>query len=184
MSGSGMNRRQFLQSSGLAAAGAAVIASGTTLMASDGAWALELEALNAHDGMTLLRMTRQIYPHDTLGDFYYATVVEGLDQSAAGDAGTADLLKQGVAELDGAMGVPFVELSEGNQLTVLTAMQESPFFQSVRGSCITGLYNNPLVWRHLGYEGASYEYGGYLVRGFNDLNWLGDPPEDASPKAG
>lgn len=182
MSGSGMNRRQFLQSGGLAAAGMAVIASGTTIMASDGAWALELGTLNAHEGMTLLRMARRIYPHDTLADMYYAGVVQGLDSGAAGDPGTAQLLKEGIGELDQAKGIAFVELSDGNQLEVLTAMQDGAFFQQVRGSCITGLYNNPLVWRHFGYEGPSFPYGGYRERGFNDLNWLGDPPEDASPK--
>lgn len=184
MSSKGMNRRQFLQTSGLAAAGAAAIASGSTIMAADGAWALELGALNAHEGMTLLRMTRQLYPHDGLGDMYYAGVVEGLDQAAGGDAATADLIKQGVADLDGAMGVEFVGLSDGHQLEVLKTMEDSPFFQKVRGTTVVQLYNNKLVWRHFGYEGSSYEFGGYIDRGFSDLNWLAEPPEDASPKAG
>ena len=58
MSNTGMNRRQFLQTSGLAAAGAAagaaMVASGTVLMASDGAWALELGAVSADEGMAEL----------------------------------------------------------------------------------------------------------------------------------
>ena len=32
-----------------------------------------------------------------------------------------------------------------------------------------------------GYEGEAFEYGGYIERGFDDLGWLPDPPEDASP---
>ncbi len=40
MSKKGMNRRQFLQTSSLATAGAAAVASGAVLMAPDGAWAL------------------------------------------------------------------------------------------------------------------------------------------------
>lgn len=183
MSRTGMNRRQFLQTSGLAAAGAAV-ASGSVLMASDGAWALQLSTLTAEEGLALLKMTRQLYPHDSLGDMYYAGVVEALDAEAKGDGGTAGLIKEGVAALDGAMGVKFAELSDGNQLAVLTAMQASPFFQKVRGTTVVALYNNPLVWRHFGYEGPSYEFGGYLERGFDDLNWLDAPSEDASPKAG
>ncbi len=184
MSDTGMNRRQFLQSSGLAAAGVAVVASGSVLMASDGAWALELGALDGHEGMTLLTMTRQLYPHDTLADMYYAGVVEALDGAAKADGGLLGMIKDGVAELDGAMGVKFVELSEGNKLAVLTAMQDSAFFQKVRGTTVVSLYNNPLVWRHFGYEGPSYEYGGYIERGFDDLRWAGEPSEDASPKAG
>ena len=179
-----MNRRQFLQTSGLAAAGAAVVASGTVLTASDGAWALELTSLNAHEGMTLLKMSRALYPHATLSDMYYAGVVEALDGSAKGSAETAALLKEGVAKLDAAMGVKWVELSDGNKLAVLKGMESDGFFQTVRGTTVVSLYNNPLVWRHFGYEGASAEYGGYLERGFDDLNWLAAPSADASPKAG
>ncbi len=109
-------------------------------------------------------------------------MVAALDGEAAGNADLAASLKAGVADLDAAMGVPFAELSEGNQLEVLVARQDSPFFQKVRGTTVVALYNNPLVWRHFGYEGPSFEFGGYLDRGFNDLNWLLASPEDASPK--
>ncbi len=181
MSGKGMNRRQFLQSSGMAAAGTAALAGGAVLVAPDGAWALQLSALDAHSGETLLKMSRQIYPHDALGDIYYAGVVEALDAEAKGSAETAALLKDGVAEIDKAMGVKFTELSDGNQLKVLTERETTPFFQKVRGTTVVALYNNKLVWRHFGYEGASYEFGGYIDRGFDDLNWVESPPEDASP---
>ncbi len=184
MSNSGLNRRQFLQTSGLAAAGAAVVASGSVIMASDGAWALELGALNAHEGITLLNMSRRLYPHASLGDMYYAGVVQGLDAGAKEDAGLAGMIKEGVAKLDSAKGVKWVDLSEGYQLEVLQSMEETAFFQKVRGTTVVALYNNPLVWRHFGYEGASSEFGGYLERGFDDLKWAGEPSEDASPKAG
>jgi len=81
------------------------------------------------------------------------------------------------------MGVKFAELSEGNRLKVLKAREDSAFFQKVRGTTVTTLYNNPLVWRHFGYEGPSFEFGGYLERGFDDVSWLPDPSENASPKA-
>ena len=183
MSRKGMNRRQFLQTSSYATAGAAAAASGATLIASDGAWALELSTLSEHDGKTLLAMSRQLYPHDTLADMYYAGVVSALDGEAKGNAELAGMLKDGVAELDAARGVAWIELSDGYQLEVLKERESSPFFQKVRGTIIVALYNNPLVWRHFGYEGASFEYGGYIDRGFDDLAWLEQPDEDASPKA-
>ena len=179
----GMNRRQFLETSGRATAGVAVLAGATVLADPKGAWALELASLDEHTAKSLLAMTRTLYPHDTLADQYYAGVVGALDGEAAGNADLAASLKEGVADLDAAMGVPFVELSEGNRLEVLTARQDSPFFQKVRGTTIVALYNNPLVWRHFGYEGASFEFGGYLDRGFDDLNWLPQPSAEASPKA-
>ncbi len=179
----GMNRRQFLHTGGLAAAGVAAVASGTVLVAPDGAWALQLQTLDEHTAKTLLGMSRQIYPHDTLADMYYAGVVEALDGAAQSDKDLATMLREGVSALDQAMGVKWLDLSEGNQLATLTAIQDGAFFQKVRGTIVVALYNNPLVWRHFGYEGPSYEYGGYINRGFNDLAWLDEPSEDASPKA-
>ena len=179
-----MNRRRFLETSGQAAAGAAVVAAsgGTTLlMAPDGAWAMTLEALSGQDGATLLRALRVIYPHDSLGDQYYAAVVEALDQDALGNAESAAMLKDGVARLDQAYQMPFAELSEGNQHRALEAIQDSDFFQTIRFKVIATLYNNPRVWQAFGYEGESFDEGGYVERGFDDLGWLPDPPADASP---
>ena len=67
---------------------------------------------------------------------------------------------------------------------MLNRRQDVACFQKVRGQCIVSIYNNPLAWRHFGYEGSSHEFGGYIDRGFDDLAWLPQPPEDASPKAG
>jgi hypothetical protein len=37
---------------------------------------------------------------------------------------------------------------------------------------VTGLYNNKEAWPLFGYEGASADKGGYITRGFDDINWL------------
>ena len=94
------------------------------------------------------------------------------------------MIKNGVADLDKAHGVKWIELSDGYQLEVLKSMEDSPFFQKVKGKAIVSLYNNPLVWREFGYEGPSADVGGYIDRGFDDLRWLESPPESASPKVG
>jgi len=176
MSRSGMNRRQFLHTSAVATAGAATaVATGTMLVDPKGAWAMTLQALDAHTAMTLVRVAREIYPHDRLGDVHYAKVIEGLDGKAAANKDMAALLTDGVAALDTAIGgVKWLELSDGYKFDSLKAMEATPFFQTVRGECVTGIYNNPAVWRLFGYEGASAEFGGYIDRGFNDLGWLED----------
>ena len=51
-------------------------------------------------------------------------------------------------------------------------MEKDPFFQKVRSGLITGIYNNKEVWPVFGYEGESASKGGYINRGFNDLDWL------------
>lgn len=183
MTSTSFNRRQFLRASGGMAAGAAVVSSGAVvLVAPNGAWALELRALSEHEGKTVLGLVRRIFPHDTLHDMYYAVVVEALDADAAGNPDMAKKIKDGVAALDGAKGVKWIDLSPGIQLEIITAMQDLALFQTVKGKAVVALYNNDLAWRHFGYEGASAEFGGYIDRGFDDLNWLPDPPQSASPK--
>lgn len=179
-----MSRRQFLQTSSGVVAGAAAATSGTiSLVASNNAWALELSTLGEHEAKTLLIMARQIFPHDSLGDIYYATVVQALDGEAGSDEATATLLKDGVSELDEALGTQWMQLSDGYQLEVLKGIAESAFFQKIKGTALVSLYNNKLIWRYFGYEGSSAEYDGYLNRGFDDLGWLPQPPDEASPEA-
>ena len=58
------------------------------------------------------------------------------------------------------------------QLAALRAGQQEAWFGFFRESTIESLYRNPVVWRLVGYEGSSIEYGGYLERGFDDIDWL------------
>jgi len=55
---------------------------------------------------------------------------------------------------------------------VLQQIEATPFFQSIRGGLVVSLYNQPEVWPIFGYEGESFSKGGYIARGFNDIEWL------------
>lgn len=176
-----LDRRLFLRTAASASATVATVGGSALISASNGAWAMTLEALDAGTAEVLLRMTRQIFPHDMLGDVYYAEVVESLDKKTKADPAIAKTLKEGVAALDKATGVPWLRLSDGGQLEVLRSIERSPFFQLVKGETVVGLYNNKLVWHHFGYQGSSAEFGGYLHRGFQDAGWTMEPGAEASP---
>jgi hypothetical protein len=178
-----LNRREFLRAAGSAAATVAVLGGATTILASNGAWAMTLTSLPPHEAEVLVRLTRQMYPHDMLGDVYYAEVVEALDAKAAKDPDLAALIKTGVAELDAKLGVPWLKLSDGTQLEVMHAIQDGKFFQTVRGHTVVALYNNKNIWPSFGYQGSSAEDGGYLFRGFQDAGWTMEPDAEASPPA-
>src|SRR5436190_296620 len=96
-----------------------------------------------------------------------------------------EFLKQGSGVLIGALvfsSGPIALLAPSKVWALeLSALEETPFFGKVRGTCVGALYDNPLAYAHFGYEGSSWEKGGYLQRGFNDLKWLPDPPANASP---
>lgn len=182
-----VSRRTFLKGGGLAAVGVTVLPTTTLLLNPREALAQSFEALGPDVGKTLLQMARDIFPHDKLSDTYYMKALEPYDKAIANDeklklaAGEPEKLKQllidGVRQLDvearARFGKQYVAIpTEADRVTVLKALEETPFFQKIRGDLVTGLYNNKAVWPEFGYEGSSWEKGGYAKRGFNDLDWL------------
>jgi hypothetical protein len=138
--------------------------------------------LTDHARETTLRMTRVMYPHDTLPDEAYEKVVRKLEADAAADEDIRATIEDGVAQLD--EPTPFNDLDDDGRLEALTRTEDSAYFSLVRATAVVELYDNPLVWKAFGYEGPSVHLGGYLHRGFNDLDWLPDPPIDLDPSAG
>jgi len=114
---------------------------------------------------TVLQVTRTMFPHDTLPDEAYEKVVGALE---AADA--APTVESGVAELDG-----FASLGEEERVAALKRVEGSELFALVHATAVVELYDSPLVWKAFGYEGPSAHLGGYLHRGFDDLDWLPEP---------
>lgn len=146
--------------------------------------AIEHEArttLSADTVAALARMVRVVYPHDRFGEDPYRRVAAALDQAAASDAALAGVLAQGVRDLDAARGQPFTTLSHEDAEAAVHALVGTPFFAAVRSTAVVALYDQPEVWELLGYEGPSFDKGGYLHRGFDDLDWLPHPRVEEYP---
>jgi sigma54-dependent transcription regulator len=122
---------------------------------------------------TITAAARTMYPHDALPDDVYAHVAEKLAEAAQEDWGAARTIEDGVSALNG--GGPFAELSGDEQLATLKAIEGSDFFELVRSTAVVEVYSDLRTWRLVGYEGPSFDKGGYINRGFNDLDWLPDP---------
>lgn len=165
-----MGRRAFLATT--SAAGAVVMAAGGNLViGGNGAWAMSTKALSGDEAAMLVRMARATYPHAMLDDEIYGKVIYGLDEKASADPALLRSLQEGAATLK---SKKFETLDEAGQAAALKEMESSAPFQTVRGECVVGIYNNPDVWKVLGYEGPSAELGGYINRGFSDIDWLQD----------
>ena len=177
-----MKRREFLQKGAIVMAGAAVAVSGVAVVGGAAEWTAGLKTLNPHEGETLLKVARQIFPHDRLDDSDYIKVVLDLDAEGATTPATANVLHEGIVNLDRKTNSKFITMSDDAQVAALKEIEGSQFFQKVHSIELVSLYNNHDVWKKLGYQGASYPIGGYLHHGFNDLNWLPEPPAAASPK--
>ncbi|MHA6800100.1 hypothetical protein [Bounagaea algeriensis] len=134
-----------------------------------------MSLLSDHDRRTLVRMLEVMFPHDSFPkDPYERTAREVLDATVADPRSLAQLC-QGLHDLDRLREVPFVQLDDAVALTVLRGVQDAPFFAHVLGIASVKLYDDHEVWGLLGYEGPSFDKGGYIERGFNDLDWLPEP---------
>ena len=173
-------RREFLKGSGILIG---TIATGSVLaaLAPSPVWAVELKTLSKTEGQTLMAMGRVLYPHKKLPDAVYALLAKDLDAKAAASPDAATLLQGGVKGLDQAAGGNFMKAPAAKKLAVVKAIEGSPFFNAVRGQCVTSLYDNDMAYAVFGYPGSSWEKGGYITRGFQDLKWLAAPTAEASP---
>jgi len=170
MQGDGLPRRDFLRASGITIT--ALATGGSMIFGHNHAWAMATTTLDPHTAQTLLVMTHDLFPHQRLGEQYYAVVVEALDKKAAGDSATRHLPADGGAMLDSAQGKPWVDLPDGARETVLRGVEKTAFFTTVRTQTIGNLYGNPAVYKMFGYGGPSAPLGGYIDRGFDDIDWL------------
>jgi hypothetical protein len=166
----GLSRRDLLKRS--TAAGVSFMIGSGFFAANNAAWAMETKALKPETMATLVQMARDIYPHDQVGDEYYAVAVKGYDSADA-----APGIEAGVAKLNAAAQAAghdsYLAMGwERDRVDILRGMKDDGFFQQIRGGLVTGLYNQKAIWPIFGYEGASFEFGGYIERGFNDVNWI------------
>ncbi len=170
----GIDRRRFLAGT---TAVAAMAVTGSALIHTTEAWGIETKALKPETMRTLVKAARDIYPHDRLSDRFYAVAVKVYDDKAAGDAKLKALFEDGVAELDKIAKAKHGSVYAGvgwekDRVALLREIEKGGFFKKLRGDLVVSLYNQKEVWPLFGYEGESASKGGYIARGFNDINWL------------
>jgi hypothetical protein len=169
------DRRVFLKGA-TATVPIVAVATNTGVGISD-AWAEDATALSPAALKTLVKVARDIYPHDMLVDSYYITAVKPFDGKAAKDPAVKAMIEGGIARLDQDARdnhkVPYADVAwEVDRVKLLQGIEQTEFFRTIRGDLIATLYNQKELWPKFGYEGSSAEHGGYIKRGFADIDWL------------
>jgi len=169
------SRRIFLQGAATAVPVAAVATSAG--IGIEDAWATEAVALAPQTLKTMAKVARDIYPHDFLADSYYITAIQPWDGKAAKDPAIKALIQDGVRRLDqdaqDRHKLNYVQVPwEADRVLLLQGIEQTDFFKQVRSDLVVSLYNQEALWPKFGYEGSSAEHGGYINRGFNDIDWL------------
>lgn len=133
------------------------------------------DALTPQAHAALVRLLRVAYPHPRIPDGPYERTAEEVVRQIGSSLWHRLALGGGLESLDAAAGGRFVDLDDAAALALLRRIEDAEFFRFVRGVAVVTLYDDHEVWEHLGYEGPSYDKGGYLHRGFDDLDWLPTP---------
>ena len=108
-------------------------------------------------------MAAQIYPTTDTPGAREAQVVYFIDLALVTFAqDKQDIYKQGLADLAGHTGgKPFATLASDQQIAVLTGIEKTPFFKTVRDHTIMGMFASPQ-------HGGNYKKIGWQQIGFDD----------------
>jgi hypothetical protein len=131
--------------------------------------------VTARDRQTLVQVVLTAFPHSSFPRGPYERAADAVLEQAGQDPRFLAQLLQGLEELDAQREAPFADLDTDTAAAVLRGADGTPFLSAVVDSAVVTLYSDPEVWELLGYEGPSYDKGGYVDRGFDDLDWLPDP---------
>lgn len=164
-------RRRFLVAT-IAYSGLISTGLGAALLRAGSAWA---QSVNENSD-ELARVARLLFPHDAIADNVYAEVIDSVLSAAADDAALMDMLNEAVAALNAAQGGDWFAAGAKEQIAAMQAVEGEAFFAAILGNVQARFYNHPKVWELIKYPGSSVEFGGYVDRGFDDIDWL---PEDA-----
>jgi hypothetical protein len=165
-----LQRRRLLLQAACAYLGAASPAA--RLLAEVGAAASDDE-LN----LFLVTLLQRLFPHDQLDHSMYVDVADAMAGAVTSDPELLSLVQAGRRKLDQKNVGPWQELDADDQVHQLSVIEETPFFQTLRGLGNFLFYNHRDLWSFFGYEGSSFEKGGYINRGFDDLDWLPEPEQ-------
>ena len=133
---------------------------------------------NKEDKEILMKMVRTLYPHDRFPDGPYIRTTEDVINKGNSSTDKSIMLQGGIDKLK---SDKFNEMDFNKATNYLKKMGRTEFFEHVRGTTTVTLYNDKEVWELLGYEGYSSDKGGYINRGFNDLDWLPEPRIEEHP---
>lgn len=158
-----MSRRRFL----VAAIVFSGAVSGTALLPLSRAWAQRTNNQNE----LMVRVARSMLPHDGVTDDVYREILDSAMAATAEDNSFAAWLDKAETSLPS----DFLSLNDDLQFAAVEAMQKEDFFAAILSAVRARLYDHPATWAVIGYEGPSWQKGGYLVRGAGEIDWL---PED------
>lgn len=118
---------------------------------------------------TLTRLLRVMYPHEQFPDGPYERCAATVRDSAETN------LSAQLTRFDDLAGGSFSGAGDASLRELVDGLGQDDAIVAIHSVAVNTLYDDHEVWSILGYEGSSFDKGGYIHRGFNDLDWLPEP---------
>ncbi len=166
-----LNRRRFLVAA-IALSGFASGILGPSVLRFSRAWAQSDTPLEEDISHALVQMARRLYPYDAIPDEVYAQVLNDALASTVDDGSFAETLRSAEQALNSQQSADFIDLDADAQIEAMRSVEQMSFFAAIQWAVKIRVYNHPAIWELLGYEGPSFEQGGYLNRGAGEIDWL------------
>jgi hypothetical protein len=118
----------------------------------------------------LTEVAHSLFPHDGLSSAHYRDAAAAF---VASSSSQGERLAVAVGAVEFLAGTPSLRSER------LRRIEQTPDFQVFRFHVLMMTYNDLSVTQAFGYQGPSLAQGGYLSRGFDDIDWLPSPVRDA-----
>jgi len=104
----------------------------------------------------------------------YRAVADKVSGQASQVPQIAAMMESGISALNVAGKGDWLNLPPRERVGIIKTLEATPFFGYLHWNTSEIVMRDPALWQTLGYQGSSIEHGGYLHRGFDDIDWL--PP--------
>ena len=120
----------------------------------------------------LVRILELLFPHQGIDASIYPDMAQHVIDVAGRNMQQMSNLGSGLQRLSDSRDAVWLQQDREQQSRALESLADSEFFAFIRINALEYLYRDPRAWEVVGYEGSALEYGGYIDRGFNDIDWL------------
>ncbi len=162
-----MDRRRFLHAAGCIL----TLSANGAMLAAVGCGKKDAIALGDNVSHSLLRIARLMFPFKEATEAPYRNA-EWLIPIPGERAAVLEIISSAVKSLEEFCGGRFLDAGEAEQRDALASIEGSPLFLAMRFASAASVFRHRDIWALVGYEGSSVEFGGYLQRGFDDIDWL------------
>ena len=139
---------------------------------------IDAASLTDEEILSLTRIIQHILPHSRLDTQVYIDAVMVLADRAGNSTSFKRELQDGITGLNAEND--WLQQADADQIKALKNIDQSSFFRILQTTALEQVYRDERTWELVGYEGEAIKFGGYLHRGFNDIDWLPDPPGAAN----